>query len=400
VTGQLAREAAILEERKVLQTETFYTEGPAELEEARRRITVTSLARARDRVARQRAMTDADYLAVDERQARAGRMLRALAQESSQVVGERPVSACQFLPGGEALAVASWSGKLKVVSVPDFKTHLTVAAHEDRVTGLAVLPGAAPPGDAGSGAAHYVTGSADGTARVFSGAGALLRTLAGHGDRLGRVAVHPDGGHCATASFDRTWRLWDLETGACLAEQEGHSRAVYAVAFQGDGSLVASAGMDCAPRVWDVRSGRCVVNLEGHVGGVLALDFSPSGYQLASGALDHSARVWDLRRRQCLATLPGHTSLVSTVRFEPTHGDYLLTAGYDGSTKLWSGYDFTLLKSLRITEGKVMAADICPGGGEPLVATGSYDRSVKLWKRGILDVDAGDGSGGGDVAMA
>ena len=35
-----------------------------------------------------------------------------------------------------------------------------------------------------------------------------------------------------TASFDQTWRLWDIETGACLLEQEGHSRSVYAVAFQ------------------------------------------------------------------------------------------------------------------------------------------------------------------------
>lgn len=48
----------------------------------------------------------------------------------------------------------------------------------------------------------------------------------------------------ATASFDTTWRLWDVETGGCLMEQEGHSRGVYAVGFHPDGSLVASAGLD------------------------------------------------------------------------------------------------------------------------------------------------------------
>ena len=48
----------------------------------------------------------------------------------------------------------------------------------------------------------------------------------------------------ATASFDMTWRLWDVETGACLSEQEGHSRPVYTVAFHPDGSLAASAGLD------------------------------------------------------------------------------------------------------------------------------------------------------------
>jgi WD40 repeat protein len=48
----------------------------------------------------------------------------------------------------------------------------------------------------------------------------------------------------ATASYDQTWRLWDVETGACLQEQEGHSRAVYAVAFHPDGSLAGSVGLD------------------------------------------------------------------------------------------------------------------------------------------------------------
>lgn len=66
----------------------------------------------------------------------------------------------------------------------------------------------------------------------------------GHEGRLGRVAFHPMGRHVATASFDETWRLWDVETCSCLLEQEGHSRSVYTVAFHPDGSLAASGGLD------------------------------------------------------------------------------------------------------------------------------------------------------------
>ena len=66
----------------------------------------------------------------------------------------------------------------------------------------------------------------------------------GHTLRLGRLAFHPMGQHLATASYDETWRLWDVETGQSLVEQEGHSRSVYTVGFHRDGSLAASGGLD------------------------------------------------------------------------------------------------------------------------------------------------------------
>jgi WD40 repeat protein len=37
--------------------------------------------------------------------------------------------------------------------------------------------------------------------------------------RLGRVSFHPMGQHLGTASYDLTWRLWDIATGDCLLEQ-------------------------------------------------------------------------------------------------------------------------------------------------------------------------------------
>ncbi len=92
--------------------------------------------------------------------------------------------------------------------------------------------------------AALATGGADKCARVWSGKGQMLHDLRGHEERLGRLAFHPMGSHLGTASFDMTWRLWDLQTGQCLLEQEGHSRAVYALAFQQDGALAATGGLD------------------------------------------------------------------------------------------------------------------------------------------------------------
>jgi U4/U6 small nuclear ribonucleoprotein PRP4 len=87
----------------------------------------------------------------------------------------------------------------------------------------------------------------------------------GHLDRLARLAFHPSGKYLGTASFDKTWRLWDINTGKELLLQEGHSRSVYGVSFHPDGSLAASCGLDAYARVWDLRSGRLFFALKGHV---------------------------------------------------------------------------------------------------------------------------------------
>jgi U4/U6 small nuclear ribonucleoprotein PRP4 len=39
-----------------------------------------------------------------------------------------------------------------------------------------------------------------------------MHTLHGHGARLCRINFHPSGRFLGTSSFDKTWRLWDLET--------------------------------------------------------------------------------------------------------------------------------------------------------------------------------------------
>lgn len=64
--------------------------------------------------------------------------------------------------------------------------------------------------------------------------------MKGHQDRVCRVAFHPSGNYAASASFDTSWRLWDITTQKELLLQEGHSKEVYAIDFQEDGSLVGS----------------------------------------------------------------------------------------------------------------------------------------------------------------
>lgn len=90
--------------------------------------------------------------------------------------------------------------------------------------------------------ANLVTGGADKQVHIWSlDSEVPLSVLQGHQARVVRTVFHPSGNYIVSASFDGTWRLWDVNTSQELLQQDGHSKEVFAVACQTDGSLVASA---------------------------------------------------------------------------------------------------------------------------------------------------------------
>ncbi|KAE9049036.1 U4/U6 small nuclear ribonucleoprotein [Phytophthora rubi] len=302
-----------------------------------------------------------------------------MANVASQNGDVRPLASVRYSADGAHVATGSWSSLVKVWDANTAAEVKVFRGHEDRVTGVAWHPSNTfSEMTDGADSVCLCSGSADGTARLWSAArNEPLAVLKGHKARLSKVAFHPLGKYVGTTSFDHTWRLWDVTTAQELLLQEGHYKEVYAIAFQRDGALAATGDLNGNGRVWDLRSGKAILPLQGHSKQILSMDFAANGVQLASGSDDRSVRIWDLRQQKCSYVIPAHSNLVSDVRFSPGSSELLLSASYDSTIKLWRTRDWKLMTTLRGHDGKVMSADFAPD--EKHIVSCGFDRTFKLW---------------------
>jgi WD40 repeat protein len=149
------------------------------------------------------------------------------------------------------------------------------------------------------------------------------------------VAISPDGKLLASASADRSIRLWSLPDGQLIKILEGHLKAVGAVCFSPDGKSLASGGFDKTVRLWSLPEGQPLKTLEGHTDYVTALAIGQAGRLLASASQDHTIRLLSLPDGGMLKSIPAHTRDVTAVAASPD-GNLLASASLDGVVRLWN----------------------------------------------------------------
>jgi F-box/WD-40 domain protein MET30 len=181
-------------------------------------------------------------------------------------------------------------------------------------------------------------------------------TLRGHTDGVMCVQFDEILKIAITGSFDKTVRVWDLETGQLRQTLTGHSRCVRALQF--DDAKLVTGSMDHCLKIWNYQTGQCIRTLEGHTGGVLSLHFDSR--IMASGSTDHTIRVWNFEVSEC-CTLLGHTEWVNSVRI--CHkGTMLVSSSDDSTVRLWNLQNRSCTRVFRGHVGQVQVALPSPHG--------------------------------------
>ena len=191
----------------------------------------------------------------------------------------------------------------------------------------------------------------------------------------GSLAFSPDGGQIASGHWSGEIKIWDAATGKQLKTLDGHKNWCDSIAFSPDGKQIVSAGGDKTIKLWDVMSGTELATLRGHEWGSAHVAFSPDGKQIASRGEDGQIMVWDTVTSQSMWSTEGLGFWAESVSFGPD--SKLLASGRGNDVKIWDAGTGSHLMTLRGHEAPVNRVSFSPDG--KCLASCGYDNMIKVW---------------------
>jgi WD40 repeat protein len=289
-----------------------------------------------------------------------------------------------FSPDGNRLAIVggSWnrSGKVGIrdLSIWDVKSRMRLIAPENAsgemgLIGVAFSPDGKSIATASGTRDPTSTETEPGRVTIRDAqTGDVLTEFLCDGGPLTSIAYDPHGDRIATASLDKSVRIWDSKTGKEIRAFRGHTQVPFGVVFSPDGDRLVSCGEDNSTRIWDATSGQELFTLRGHKLEVHSLAISGNGRWIATSSQDGTVKIWDAGEgRESLTLAVSKKRQVNGVAFSPDDR-WVATASDDRTLRIFDAKSARLVRSFDNFSDAMWALQYSPDGTKIAAGIGHW----------------------------
>ncbi|KIJ12107.1 hypothetical protein PAXINDRAFT_49270, partial [Paxillus involutus ATCC 200175] len=235
-----------------------------------------------------------------------------------------------FSPSGSHLATSDWNHNTAFVFDISTGEQITAFKHSTNVNGIAYSP---------SGNKLF-SASYDRTIRCWNTetGGSIGKPWKSHTDHVTCLSLSPDGTKLASASSDETVRFWDARSGEPIDHPLQHEHDLWTVTFSPSGEFVVCGGLNKNVSLWRVPCGELAhspINLKGHENDVNCVLWSLDGSRLFSASDDRTIRCWNPETGRSIGEpWMGHTHRVISLALSPD-GAKLASTSLDDTIRFW-----------------------------------------------------------------
>lgn len=338
--------------------------------------------------------------------------VKAITRCTSTIPGHaEAVTSIGFSPDGRFLASGSGDTTVRFWDINTETPHFTCRGHKHWILAMAWSPNGK----------KLASGCKNCEIRIWDPATGeqMGKTLTGHRQWITYLSweplhINPECRKLASASKDATIRIWDTVLSQCLISLSSHLQSVTCIKWGGTG-VIYSSSQDRTIKVWRAEDGVLCRTLQGHGHWVntmaLNTDYAirtgafepekatvPTGSlqelqqialerynaakgsgpeKLVSGSDDFTLFLWEPEEnKKPIARMTGHQALINEVMFSPD-GRLIASGSFDKSVKLWDGKTGKFIASLR---GHVQSVyQIAWSADSRLLCSGSADSTLKVW---------------------
>jgi len=266
-------------------------------------------------------------------------------------VYKTPLTSINTSPDGSLLLAGFNDGSFRLLDPETFEVKLQVKdAHGKAINAMDMPP-----------KMDFILSAGHNTIKLWDLSGKRLAIWNTHATTIWNLDISSDGKRAVSSAINKTFILWDVQTGAILERMRGHEDVTMSVCISPNNKFIASGSSDHTIKIWDMETLQVTKTLIGPTSDVYDVAISPDNSTLAVASKDRSIRIYDIEKENLDHVMKGHGDMVMEVEYSPD-GNYLLSGSADHSLILWDLRSGEKIHSFLDNEEAVMDLVYHPSG--------------------------------------